>query len=284
MIPTLSVIDPIWIERNKDDLIFWSSFISCTALLVWLFSDFDFSVLLTLSSLTSMFAFLMAANKILNQRHSVGVSLKMFECYAIVHSSRLLAILPFEGYLPYDSSGDWLYQSVEFLSLLLSCFIVYLIRKVYVSTYDSNADHFNHLYIISGGLIMSILFHPSLNSFMPADIAWTFSLYLESVTVLPQLFMFQRQSKVEAFLTHFLAAQAVSRALSFIFWSHSHHELNSVNRGRHGTAIGGAFVGWSVLGMQLVQLLIMADFIYYYVRCIRKGVSVENILKAGEDV
>jgi len=32
--------------------------------------------------------------------------------------------------------------------------------------------------------------------------------------------------------------------------------------------------------MQLVQLLVMADYIYHYVRCIRKGLPVSQLLSS----
>ncbi|CDJ58379.1 hypothetical protein, conserved, partial [Eimeria maxima] len=72
----------------------------------------------------------------------------MFELYVLLIFSRLCSIVPYEGYLPYDRSGDWLYQTLEALSLLL---------------------------------------------------------------ILPQLFMFQKQGKVEPFTSHFLAGQALSQ-------------------------------------------------------------------------
>lgn len=92
-------------------------------------------------------------------------------------------------------------------------------------------------------MILAIFFHPTLNSFMPADvsinftqpkfptqIAWTFALFLESVACLPQLFYFQKVKRVEAFTSHFLAGQALSKVLSFIFWVATHKELNDPTR------------------------------------------------------
>lgn len=48
------------------------------------------------------------------------ISLKMIQCYGLVSLLRLCSILFFEGYLPFDSSGDWFYQTVEVLTLLLA--------------------------------------------------------------------------------------------------------------------------------------------------------------------
>lgn len=37
--------------------------------------------------------------------------------------------------------------------------------------------------------------HPSLNRDFLSDTAWTFSIYLESLAIVPQLYMFQKQAK-----------------------------------------------------------------------------------------
>lgn len=36
--------------------------------------------------------------------------------------------------------------------------------------------------------------------------------------------------------------------------------------------------------MQLMQLVVMADFIYHYVQCIRKGISTEFLLVSSDQV
>ena len=200
-----------FIDSNRETLKFWVPFVVIALVLFWLFSDWDFSLFLTTSSLTSMFAFLMVCLKMETNRSAKGVSLKMFECYLLLIVCRLVSIIPFEGYLPYDRSGDWLYQTVEVISLgLVSC-IVYMCRKRFAASYEGGGDVFKHHVMIAACFVLALLFHPNLNAFMPADICWTFALYLESVAVLPQLFMFHREKRVEPFTTHFLAGQAASR-------------------------------------------------------------------------
>jgi hypothetical protein len=277
----------LWVQKNREDVSFWGVFLTLSAILMYLFSDWDFSVLLTLSSILSFFAFLTVAVKI-EVSHSIkGVSLKMFEAYLVVYLFRLFAILPYDGYLPYDRSGDWLYQSIELMSFIMICLIVALSKTRYARTYEQSNDTFAHHYLILAAFILSLLFHPSLNSFLPVDISWTFALYLESLTVLPQLFMFQRAKQAEPVLTHFLAAQALSRVLSFVFWANSHAELNDRNHDNHvGASIGlgplKGYVGHWVVVMQLVQIVLMADFLWLYVKCLRRGISVENILTVSD--
>merc|ERR1719382_2228677 len=250
----------------------WGGFAVFALTIFMVFSSGDFSFLLTLSSLVSMFSFLMVAMTIESTKSVKGVSLKMMECYTAVFLCRLTAIVPFEGYLPFDKSGDWLYQVCEAFGLCLAGTIVYCCRVQYASTYDSAVDCFNHLWIIAPCAVISLILHPHLNNNIPTDIAWAFALYLESVTVLPQFFMFMKEGRAQTHTSHFLAAQALSRLMSFIFWASSFSELS--NPDHHIKK----FVGHWVVGIQLIQLIVMGDFIYHYIRAIQKGIPVSEAM------
>jgi len=252
----------------------WSGFAVFVLAIWFMFSSGDFSFLLTLSSIVSMFSFIMVVVKIESARSVKGVSLKMMECYIIVFFGRLCAIVPFEGYLPFDKSGDWLYQLCEFVGMCLAGVIVFMCRVKYPGEYNVGTDTFHHLWLILPCLAVSLIFHPNLNNFLPSDIAWAFALYLESVSVLPQLFQFMKEGKAQPHTSHFLFAQAVAKVLSFIFWASSFSELSNPNH------YIKSFVGNWVVAMQLVQLLVMGDFIYHYIRCISKGIPVSDLLCA----
>merc|ERR1719316_434455 len=253
---------------------FGEAFFATAFTIFWVFSSGDFSFLLTLSSLVSMFSFLMVAGTIQQTQSVAGVSVKMMECYIIVFFCRLCAIIPFEGYLPFDKSGDWLYQVCEAFGLCLAGSIVVCCRVQYASTYDATTDTLNHLYLITPAAVIALILHPHLNNFLPSDIAWAFALYLESVTVLPQLFMFMNEGKAQAHTSHFLAAQATSRLMSFIFWASSFSELSNPDH------VIKQFVGNWVVGIQLLQLIVMGDFIYHYIRCVQKGLPVSETLSS----
>jgi hypothetical protein len=252
----------------------WGSFIAVAITIFWVFSSGDFSFLLTLSSLVSVFSFLMVLLAIQRDRTVTGVSLKMMECYILVFFCRLLAIVPYEGYLPFDKSGDWLYQLCEAIGLCLAGSIVYSCRAQFPDTYSADTDTLNHFYLIGPVAAMALILHPHLNNNMITDMCWAFALYLESVTVLPQLFMFMKEGKAQPHQSHFLAAQALSRLMSFIFWASSFSELSNPDH------YIKKFVGNWVVGIQLLQLIVMGDFIYHYVRCLQKGLPVSELLSS----
>lgn len=256
-----------WITKHQASIKIWSTFCLFGFSLFHLFSDGDFSFLLTLSSMVSMFSFMMVLIKIEMTKSVSGVSLRMNEAYCVLIFSRLLSIIPFEGYLPFDRSGDWLYQTIEVITFFLACMVVYACRVRYPNTYNSAADNFKLVYLVVPAVTLALLFHPSLNSFFISDVAWTFALYLEAIASIPQLILFQREKKVKPFTVHFLGGQALAKLFCFIFWLSSHNELNDPNHPRK------KWVGLWVIGMQSLQLIVKADFIYQYIRCLTKGNS-----------
>lgn len=50
------------------------------------------------------------------------------------------------------------------------------------------------------------------------EILWAFSIYLEAVGILPQLFMLQRTGEAETITTHYLFALGAYRALYVPNW------------------------------------------------------------------
>ena len=93
------------------------------------------------------FAFLIF--KAFSQRSVAGLSLKTLELYAFVFFFRLSSILRYQGYLPYDRSGDWLYSFLEIVALSLCCGVIYLVTVRYNSTYELRYDTFGWLHLPS---------------------------------------------------------------------------------------------------------------------------------------
>lgn len=82
------------------------------------------------------------------------------------------------SYLPYDRTGDWFYQLTESLTFVLACTVVYLCRFRYRESYDASNDSLNHLFLIVPSVLLALIIHPTLNSFMPADVGLVSMYYL----------------------------------------------------------------------------------------------------------
>ncbi|CAK9010762.1 ER lumen protein-retaining receptor [Durusdinium trenchii] len=262
-----------FVQRNRLNIILYVTGGALVLFVYHVLSDGDFSFLLTLGSLTRFFAFLMLVVKFRTEKLCNGVSLKTLELYAIVFAARLCSILFYEGYLPFDSSGDWLYQVVEVLSLITVGFLIFTVAVTFKSSYNANEDGFGKIkgiptqfgpvVLIGPCLVLAILLHPSLNRNFFTDIAWTFALYLETVAILPQFYMLQKSNRaVEPWVSHFVFAIGLSRMFSFVFWASSYHELSD----KHSIGITGGWVGLFVLFCQLVHIVVMGEFCYHYLK------------------
>jgi ER lumen protein retaining receptor len=85
----------------------------------------------------------------------------------------------------------------------------------YRPTHDPNQDTFKVEYLLIGAALLAIIFP---YEYKLSEILWAFSIWLESVAILPQLFMLQRTGEAETITTHYLFALGAYRALYIPNW------------------------------------------------------------------
>jgi len=258
---------------NKNVLI-WAGFFTVSLFVYFVLSGGDFSFLMTYGAMSRMFGFGILNVKTFKSRRVTGVSAKTLQLYSLVFFFRLTSIVRHEGYLPYDRSGDWLYHLIEIMGLVFTASAFWACRGPFKSTYEFESDKFGEfhvprgygaLYLAIPVFIVAVVLHPSLNSDFFSDVAWTYAMYLESVSLIPQLYMFQKQTNgiVELLTAHFVAALGFGRIMELIFWVYSYHELATTN--------GSTLPGYLALFSQLMQLLLMIDFFWYYFSAVKNA-------------
>lgn len=84
----------------------------------------------------------------------------------------------------------------------------------------------------------------------PFEILWTFSIWLESVAILPQLFMLQRTGEADTITTHYLFALGMYRALYIPNWLYRYF---AEGRFEPNPVVAG-----------IIQTLLYSDFFYIY--------------------
>lgn len=248
-----------------------------TFCLIWqTFHDIGLSTLLTFSVLIQVVGLAALLIAIVSRKSVRGVSLRSMGMQSVSFFLRLCSTCWLKGYIPVDSTGDWLYQLADFAAWVLCMQICYLIYVPYNSTYQANEDSFAAVYTCIGCFCLAVLIHPDLNNRPFFDALWTSSLYVDVVSTLPQLWMMGRLGgKVDALSAHYVALIALSRAVDMIFWYYGFEELAPED---------GAFnlAGWTVLGAHFVQLLLMWDFIYCYCRSIYNGRLLDRQFDFGD--
>jgi ER lumen protein retaining receptor len=117
---------------------------------------------------------------------------------------------------------DLLYHWVSIYNFVMklffigsSCYILYLMKYKFRPTHDPAIDTFRIEYLVGPCAVLGFVFN---YEFKPTEILWSFSIFLESVAILPQLFMLQRTGEADTITTHYLAALGAYRALYIPNW------------------------------------------------------------------
>mmetsp|Transcript_16094 Transcript_16094/g.19546 ORF Transcript_16094/g.19546 Transcript_16094/m.19546 type:complete len:319 (+) Transcript_16094:170-1126(+) len=251
----------MFVQKNKLNLIYYTMGAAMLMFVYHMFSDGDFSFLMTLGALIQTFGVAILVMKLFRQRSFAGTSLQTLQLYALVHACRLSTNLFYEGYLPVDKTGDWIINAAEISSLLLVLagmgIVKYSARDVSYNSVDDAFANFGpvpgQLYLIVPCLITAIAFHPTHNDSVLSDTAWMFANLLEAFAIVPQLYMLQRLKKpVEESVSHFCFSAGFSRVFLLIFWYETFRE------------IGDGMSGYLILAIQLIHLAIMAEYCVYY--------------------
>eukprot|EP00928_Gymnodinium_smaydae_P015251 TRINITY_DN15607_c0_g1_i1.p1 TRINITY_DN15607_c0_g1~~TRINITY_DN15607_c0_g1_i1.p1 ORF type:complete len:218 (-),score=38.60 TRINITY_DN15607_c0_g1_i1:37-690(-) len=182
--------------------------------------------------------------KLHRSKSCVGVSCRMQEMYAIVFICRYLDLL-------------WSFISVynTVMKVIFITGTVYLIYMMRVKppvclTYERTSDSFQYeLYCLGPCLLLSLIFT---EEYALAEILWTFSIFVESVAILPQLVLLQQIREVENLTSDFVGTMGAYRAFYILNWIYRYFADDYVN-----------WVGW--LG-GLVQTVLYGDFFYYYAK------------------
>ncbi|XP_049494891.1 ER lumen protein-retaining receptor 2 isoform X1 [Panthera uncia] len=183
--------------------------------------------------------------KIWKTRSCAGISGKSQLLFALVFTTRYLDL--FTSFISlYNTSMKLIYIACSYAT-------VYLIYMKFKATYDGNHDTFRVEFLVVpvGGL--SFLVN---HDFSPLEILWTFSIYLESVAILPQLFMISKTGEAETITTHYLFFLGLYRALYLVNWIWRFY-------------FEGFFDLIAVVA-GVVQTILYCDFFYLY---ITKGTS-----------
>jgi len=225
-----------------------------------------FSSTLTLGAGFQCLGFILLGMQVQKQRVAAGVSGKMLMMYAATLCFRLSSTVWLNGYLPVDQTGDWAYQAIEVCSLGL---VAYLMRCVFITHRASSQENQDSLPVnvqnlVMGCFILAVVIHPNLDRRPLFDILWTTGCYLETLAMVPQLWMLSKIGEVEALTSHFVVLSVLSRICSLIFWYRGFAEL----RPAHG---GFNFAGWAVVGAHVMQLLLSCDFVFLYLKSFRRS-------------
>lgn len=200
--------------------------------------------------LSHLLAIIVLLLKIWKSRSCAGISGKSQILFCIVYVTR---------YLDLFTTFISVYNSVmKLIFISASVATIYLIFAKFRATYDRNHDSFRIEFLLIPTAILSLVIN---HEFSLLEILWTFSIYLESVAILPQLFLVSKTGEAESITSHYLFALGSYRGLYLLNWIYryideSHYDLIAIGAG-------------------VIQTVLYADFFYLYVTKVVKGKKLQ---------
>jgi len=188
-------------------------------------------------------------------KNARGISVKTQELRLLVFVTR---------YLDLFTTFYSLYNSILKIAYIVATIGILAMIKTdpIKSVYNSDQDSFPHWkFAVAPCAVIAFLTHLIVTGFARFNIMellWTFSIYLESIAILPQLLVVQKYRIVENLTGKFILFLGLYRFFYLINWIYrSYHEP----RYRHHFVV-------YICG--IVQTLLYADFFYQYCQISRK--------------
>ena len=200
-----------------------------------------------------LISFVIIIYKIYRDKSCKGVSAKTFEIYLVVFCTRYLDL--FMYFISFYNT----FMKILFISA--SAFILYLmhLKDPFKSTYDrKNEDIFPHLYLILFAAIMTLFINRDYSLW---GLIWSFSLWLESVAVFPQISIIAKTNGIFTYTAHYLAALGSYRFFYILLWIYRYIKFGRVL--------------WVSVFSGTLQVLLYADFFYLYFKNVKKMISSE---------
>jgi len=203
-----------------------------------------------IGDLSHLSAILLLLWKIWKTRSCAGISGKSQILFALVFITRYLDLVS-----SFVSLYNTFMKIVFIISTVATC---YLILMKFKATYDANHDSFRVEFLVVPVAGLSVLVNHDLSVM---EVLWTFSIYLESVAILPQLFMISKTGEAESITSHYLFALGSYRALYILNWIYRFYFEG--------------FFDIIVVVAGCVQTVLYCDFFYLYVTKVLKGKSLK---------
>ena len=236
-----------------------------------------------MSDMSILGSFVALYLQVKSRKSALGLSL---QTVGAVAGARLLHLFshPLGIHFKPDSLPFILSAFLDYANAAMGVFVLYFIVSQYMNTYESEKDNFSQsfwvklgldkgivqklrwmfLYIIAG--LFAFIWHIFRRSQHTFIVSY-FCCYYEALcalALLPQLWMFQQDRVVSPQLANFVALTACNRLFTLVFWvSYPYVFWNRYpdNRGVQ-------------MASEILNLLILSDFLYYFVRARLRGQTV----------
>lgn len=179
-----------------------------------------------------------------------GLSLKTQQLYVLVFVVRYIDL--FYRFISVYNSA----MKVFFIAS--SAYTVYLMVVKYPKRIREDVDTFPRRYLLAAAGVLACVFT---HNYLPREVSWSFSIWLEAVAIIPQLYMLQKTGSAASITTHYIFALGLYRLLYIPNWVYRY-----VSEGK--------FDYVAVLA-GVLQTAVYLDFFYIYYTKVMQGKTFE---------
>ncbi|XP_045832605.1 ER lumen protein-retaining receptor-like [Trifolium pratense] len=247
-------------KRSMKVKIFLGILLAFCALVVLKFTIRDPDYFFKASKTIHVVGVIVLIYKLIVHKSCSGLSLKTQELTAVFITTRL-------GCSVFIQSNT--HAMLDLILLLPTLFIIWLIRFKLKSSYIKEFDNMWLSFLVVPSIILAIAIHPRFTAHIwLARVVWSFTTYLETVSILPQFRYMKNSKMVETFTGYYVFALGVSRFFSLAFWIIHTYETKGeyLFFFRHGY-----FWMLSIFLSEIVHSFILANFCYHYIKSFMQG-------------
>lgn len=187
-----------------------------------------------------LFAILALIGRMWKTKSCAGLSARTQVGYFLVFLTRYLDLF-------IDPVWSYYLTILKSIFLLTSLVTVILMLWPYRNTYDRKNDVFYIEILIVACIGLAMVIN---HSFTFLEVAWTFSLYLEAVVIIPQLFMISRTGKAETLTYLYIIPLGLYKFLYIANWIYRYYSEG--------------FYDYIAISAGCVQVLLYFVFFYLY--------------------
>ncbi|XP_051170968.1 ER lumen protein-retaining receptor 2-like isoform X2 [Leptopilina boulardi] len=188
-----------------------------------------------------LFAVVLLLIKIIKTRSCTGISGKTQILLALQCTTRYLDLFTY-----FVSTYN---TSMKILFSLISYFTLILIYIVYKKTFEREHDTCRIEYILTPVMMLALLVN---HEFSAIEILWTFSTYLESVSLIPQLMFIIKKGEFDGALLVYLFCMVSYRSIFYLSnWIYRYY-----------------YEGYFDIICIIAALVEGIVFIYFFIRCV----------------
>jgi hypothetical protein len=237
-----------FLHADKDDLMQWTS------------------------ALAEAFGLLTLGRRIKMQKSAAGISGHSFLMYCIVYAFRQALLVPAFSWAALDG---WVTEILLSGSLIMVLDVTWSVFKTHRDTYQSDLDVLHVKFLVPACFVLAALLRPVLTLETPMyAYFWSSCLYLDVLALMPQVVLMGRSGgKVKACSCNFVAVTAFSRMVDLVAWySEERNDLVT------------PFSKVLIIFFHILHLLLVADFMFYYIKARFTGKSFSDDIELSSEV